>query len=308
MITRKIIMPMAAACFCLHAYAQQEMPLYPDSVVNSRKAPNNEGKVERADGGIGYSRVSVPSVQIFKAPAGKANGAAMVVCPGGGYSGLAYTKEGINFAKRLNEMGVTAIVLKYRMPNDTTMWDRSIGPLQDAQQAIRLVRQHAAEWQVDVNRVGLMGSSAGGHLASTAGTHFKKSYIPNREQTNLRPDFLVLVYPVISMADSITHRGSRNNLIGNNPPADKVQAFSNELQVTPETPPTFLVHATDDKVVGVENSVYFYSALVRNKVPAELHVYERGGHGFGMQTSNPDEHWMDRLENWLRDNGWLKKK
>lgn len=296
-----------ATSLSLTAYAQQEHPLYPDTVVNSRKAPNHEVKVDRPDGGIGYSRVSVPTVQIFKAPADKANGAAMVVCPGGGYSGLAYTKEGINFAKRLNEMGVTAIVLKYRMPNDTTMWDRSVGPLQDAQQAIRLVRQHAAEWNVDVNRVGLMGSSAGGHLASTAGTHFKKSYIPNRDQVNLRPDFLVLVYPVITMADSITHRGSRNNLIGNNPTAAQVQEFSNELQVTTETPPTFLVHASDDKAVPVANSINFYSALIRNSVKAELHVYQRGGHGFGMNTSNPDEHWMDRLENWLRDNGWLKK-
>ncbi|SHM55816.1 Acetyl esterase/lipase [Chitinophaga jiangningensis] len=307
MITRKIILPLMATCFSLSAYAQQEMPLYPDSVVNSRKGPNKEVKTDRPDGGIGYTRVSVPTVQIFKAPADKANGAAMVVCPGGGYSGLAYTKEGINFAKRLNEMGVTAIVLKYRMPNDTTMWDRSIGPLQDAQQAIRLVRQHAAAWKIDVNRVGLMGSSAGGHLAATAGTHFKKSYIPNSDQVNLRPDFLVLVYPVISMVDSITHRGSRNNLIGNNPSAEKVQEFSNELQVTGETPPTFLVHASDDKAVVVDNSINFYSALIRNKVPAELHVYQRGGHGFGMSTSNPDEHWLDRLENWLRDNGWLKR-
>lgn len=287
--------------------AQQFMPLYPDSIVNSRNAPDNEVRREQ-NGSISFEKVSVPMVQLFRAPAEKANGAAMVVCPGGGYGGLAYTHEGINFARRLNEMGITVLVLKYRMPDDATMWDRNIGPLQDAQQAIRLLRQHAAQWHIDTNRVGLMGSSAGGHLAATAGTHFGQSYIPNKENINLRPDFLVLVYPVISMEDSLTHMGSKKNLIGADASPEKVRAFSNELHVTKTTPPAFLVHATDDKAVVVGNSIAFYTALVKQQVPAELHVYQRGGHGFGMRTSNPDEHWFDRLENWLRDNGWLKNK
>lgn len=286
--------------------AQQFLHLYPDSVVNSRKAPDNEVKREQ-NGSLSFEKVSIPMVQLFPAPADKANGAAMIVCPGGGYGGLAYTHEGINFARRLNEMGITVLVLKYRMPDDATMWDRNIGPLQDAQQAIRLARQHANEWHIDINRIGLMGSSAGGHLAATAGTHFGQSYIPNKENTSLRPDFLVLVYPVISMEDSLTHKGSKKNLIGVDATPEKVRNFSNELQVTAATPPTFLVHATDDKAVVVGNSLAFYTALVKQQVPAELHVYQRGGHGFGMRTSNPDEHWFDRLENWLRDNGWLKK-
>ncbi|TWV95104.1 alpha/beta hydrolase [Chitinophaga pinensis] len=286
--------------------AQQFMPLYPDSVVNSRNVPDKEVKKDN-NGSLSFDKVSVPAVQLFLPPADKANGAAMIVCPGGGYSFLAYTHEGINFARRLNEMGITVFVLKYRMPDNATMWDRTIGPLQDAQQAIRLVRQRAKEWHIDVNRVGLMGSSAGGHLASTAGTHFDHSYIPNPEHTNLRPDFLVLVYPVISMADSLTHQGSKDNLIGKDAAPATVTEFSNELQVTDKTPPAFLVHATDDKGVVVGNSIAFYTALVRHNVRAELHAYQRGGHGFGMRTSNPDEHWLDRLENWLRDNGWLKR-
>jgi acetyl esterase/lipase len=288
------------------ASAQRFIPLYPDSVVNSRNAPDNEVKHDQ-NGSLSFEKVSVPMVQLFSAPADKANGAAMIVCPGGGYGGLAYTHEGINFARKLNEMGITVLVLKYRMPDETTMWDRNIGPLQDAQQAIRLARQHAKEWHIDVNRVGLMGSSAGGHLAATAGTHFGKSYIPDPEGTSLRPDFLVLVYPVISMEDSLTHQGSKKNLIGLDASPEKVRTFSNELQVTAATPPTFLVHATDDKAVVVGNSIAFYTALVKQHVPAELHIYQRGGHGFGLRTSNPDEHWFDRLENWLRDNGWLKK-
>jgi acetyl esterase/lipase len=186
------------------------------------------------------------------------------------------------------------------------MEKREIGPLQDAQQAIRLVRERAVEWQVNPDRIGIMGFSAGGHLASTLGTHYSTAVIDNEKQTKLRPDFMVLLYPVISFADSITHEGSRDQLIGKNPPAQKVRYFSNELQVTADTPPTFLVHAGDDKGVSVKNSLFFYEHLIRFNVPAELHIYENGGHGFGIENSTTTDRWMDRLASWLRSNQMIK--
>jgi acetyl esterase/lipase len=203
-------------------------------------------------------------------------------------------------------MGVTAFVLKYRLPNDSTMPNKEIGPVQDAQRAIQVVRQRAAEWSVDPNHIGLMGFSAGGHLASTAGTHFKHHYIEARRRENLRPDFLILGYPVISFSDSIGHKGSRTKLLGEHPTEEKIKEYSNELQVTKKTPPTFLVHAKDDKTVPVPNSQHFYEALQNHKVPAELYLYEKGGHGFGMNNKTSDVKWMDLLEQWMRSNGWVK--
>jgi acetyl esterase/lipase len=201
---------------------------------------------------------------------------------------------------------VAAFVLKYRLPSDTIMIDKAIGPLQDAQRAIQMVRQKAVAWGVDPGRIGIMGFSAGGHLASTAGTHFNP-LIDNKENISVRPDFMILLYPVISFSDSIGHRGSRNNLIGPKPSADKVMEYSNELWVTPRTPPCFLVQAGDDHTVLVQNSVAFYEALQQNGVAAELHIYPKGGHGFGLHNTTTKDQWFDRLQNWLDDNGWLKK-
>ena len=186
----------------------------------------------------------------------------MVICPGGGYWVTSIVKEGFAVAREFNKWGVAAFVLKYRIPNDSSMIDKKIGPLQDAQRAIQLVRMHAKEWNVDANKVGIMGFSAGGHLASTAATHFNHSYIENTNNINLRPDFSIFIYPVISFQDSIGHIGSRDQLIGKNPPKPLLDSFSNELQVTAQTPPTFLVHATDDDVVPVMNSIVFYEALL----------------------------------------------
>jgi acetyl esterase/lipase len=237
----------------------------------------------------------------------KANGTAVIICPGGGYVHLAIDHEGYEVARKLNEMGIVAIVLKYRLPSDSTMIDKTIGPLQDAQEAIKLVRENAAAWGVNPNRIGIMGFSAGGHLASTAGTHFTKAVIENKAGTSLRPDFMILGYPVISFSDSIGHRGSRDNLIGHHPSEELIKEYSNELQVTPQTPPTFLVQAGDDKTVNVENSIHFYEALLRNGVPAEMHLYPHGGHGFGLHNPTTNDQWIERLQNWLDANGWLKK-
>jgi acetyl esterase/lipase len=242
--------------------------------------------------------VSIPSITVYKAA--KPNGRAVIICPGGGYSILAFDKEGTRVAEEMNRWGITCFVLKYRIPDDSTNIDKTVAPLQDAQQAIRWVRSNAKEWGVNKSQIGIMGFSAGGHLASTAATHFTfKADAANADTTSVRPDFAVLVYPVISFDSSITHKGSRNNLIGTKPSKEAADFFSNELQVTAATPPSFLVHASDDGAVPVENSVRYYQACVKNKVPVEMHLYPKGGHGFGMLNKTTDDNWLERLKNWL---------
>ncbi|MCW3094374.1 MAG: alpha/beta hydrolase [Ferruginibacter sp.] len=274
-----------------------EMPLYKNAVPNSIAKANKENSTFQ-DNVTRIAKVSVPTITMFK-PA-QANGKAVVICPGGGYGILAFDKEGTRIAEEMNKWGVTAFVLKYRLPEDSTMMDKSIGPLQDAQQAIRLVRKNAKEWGVNKNQIGIMGFSAGGHLAATATTHFTfKADASDSDTTSLRPDFSILCYPVISFDSTITHKGSRNNLIGSKATKEKTDFFSNELQVTKNTPPTFLVHAGDDGTVPVENSIRFYQACIKNKVPAEMHLYPKGGHGFGMNNTTTDDNWMERLKNWM---------
>jgi len=287
--------------------AQQELPLYGNQPIPNLKPGPDRESVDTTTGPVrySYSLVSRPTVQVFLPPPGIATGTAVVVCPGGGYLHLAFTHEGTDVAWMLNDLGIAAFVLKYRLPNDETMIDKTIGPLQDAQRAIQLVRQRAADWGIDPARVGIMGFSAGGHLASTAGTHFNQAVIDNPDKISLRPDFMILVYPVISFQDSIGHRGSRDNLIGLRPDATLIRKYSNELQVTAQTPPTFLVHAGDDKTVPVANSLHFYEALQANGVPAEMHIYPHGGHGFGMNNPTTTDRWTDRLRSWLVDGGWI---
>lgn len=185
------------------------------------------------------------------------------------------------------------------------MQDKSIGPLQDAQEAIRIARRNAKEWGLNPNKIGIMGFSAGGHLASTASTHFNDKVYEPKDTTSARPDFSILIYPVITMADN-THKGSRENLLGKTPSQDLVNSFSNELQVTKETPPAFLIHATDDNTVPAQNSINYFLALKKNGVPAELHIYEKGGHGFGLGRSNGTEStWPEACKNWLKARGLL---
>jgi acetyl esterase/lipase len=290
------------------AQAQQIIPLYRDSIPNSRPGKDEEqSDPGKEPGHTSLSKVSRPSLTAFLPAKELANGTAIIVCPGGGYSHLAIGHEGFEVAKRLNELGIAAFVLKYRLPSDLTMFEKEIGPLQDAQRAIQLVRENAVAWGVDRSRVGIMGFSAGGHLASTAGTHFRTAVIDNKDNSSLRPDFMVLLYPVISFSDSIGHRGSRDNLIGVNPTPDKIREYSNEWQVTAQTPPCFIVQAGDDRTVKAQNSIDFYEALLRHGVAAELHMYPKGGHGFGLHNASTKDQWMDRLQNWLDANGWLKK-
>lgn len=285
--------------------AQQVVPLYTDKIVPNSK-PCNEKDHEFIDtswnknGLLIVDHITTPTLAVYP-PKRKGNGTAVIICPGGGYAVLAAGHEGSDVAKAFNEAGVTAFVVRYRLPKDECMTNKAFVPLMDAQQAIWFVRTHAAEYGLDIHKIGIMGFSAGGHLASTVGTHFN----PVRKEltgADLRPDFMILIYLVVSFNDSIAHIGSRDNLLGQHPDKDLVHLFSNEEQVTSQTPPTFLVHASDDEVVPPENSVRFYQALQKNKVPAELHLYEHGGHGFGLHNSTTKEDWFVSCIEWMRTN------
>jgi acetyl esterase/lipase len=260
-----------------------------------------------APGAVGTEDVDKPSITIFLPPPEKATGAAVVVCPGGGYGGLAITYEGYDVAEWLNQRGVAGFVLKYRLGKRY----RHPAPLQDVQRAIRMVRAGAKEWNLDPNRIGVWGFSAGGHLASTAATHFddgKADADDPIEKQSCRPDFAILSYPVITMTKPFTHAGSRNNLLGNDPDTKLVDSVSSEKQVTAKTPPTFLFHTGDDAVVPVENSVLFYLALRKAGIPAEMHVYEKGRHGVGLALKDEVlSSWPGRLEAWMKARGMLKK-
>lgn len=291
--------------FALAAEAQTEIPLY-KTIPNSIPSANKERSETDKAGIVRTYDVSQPTLTIYLPPAKKATGTGVIVVPGGGYGLLAIKHEGHDVAKALNDMGIAAFVLKYRLPDDSIMTDPSIGPVQDAQRAIQIVREKAKEYGIKSNRLGILGFSAGGHLASTAGTHFDTNYIDVSRKTNLRPDFMVLIYPVISFTDSLTHKGSRTNLIGKNPSAEKIKTFSNDQQVTAKTPPSFLVHAKNDKGVVIQNSRQFYAACLKHHVPAELYEFEEGGHGFGLINPTSDVKWMDLLKIWLQKNKFLK--
>ncbi len=286
--------------------AQQTFPLYPDAIPNSIPSPDKE-RSER-DGLLRIFNVTRPTLTAFLPPAEKATGAAVIICPGGGYFILAAEHEGSDVARAFNEIGVAAFVLKYRLPEDSTMVNKTIGPLQDAQQAIRRVRAEAAKWNIEPDRIGILGFSAGGHLAATAGTHFANPVLPDATPASIRPDFMVLVYPVINFSGKIGHSGSRNRLLGKEPSPALAAEYSPDLQVSADTPPAFLVHASDDNGVKPENSISMYEALLRHGIKAELHIYQQGGHGFGLTAGNADEKWMERCRNWMKTNGWLNKK
>ncbi|MBP6827339.1 MAG: alpha/beta hydrolase [Saprospiraceae bacterium] len=283
----------------VYAQTPTKSMLYPGKIPNSKPAENLE-KTEVNQWGVSFTTAtSIPTITPYIPD--QPNGKAVIICPGGGYFGTAGDHEGKQVAKALNAAGITAFVLKYRIPEDRYCIDKSLAPLQDAQQAIRLVRKNAAAWNIRPDRIGILGFSAGGHLAATAATHFTASADPSeRDTTSVRPDFAVLIYPVISFSDSIGHLGSRTALLGEHPGKEQIRFFSNELQVTPQTPPTFLVHAEDDTVVPVSNSTTLYRACLQNKVPVEMHLYPKGGHGFGLNNPTAGEQWINLLTGWIK--------
>jgi acetyl esterase/lipase len=251
------------------------------------------------------SKVTVPTITLFTPTENKANGTSIIIFPGGAYSHLSMNKEGKKVAKWLNSLGITAFLLKYRMPSDLTMKDKTIGPLQDAQEAVRLVRRNAVKWNLDSTKIGIIGFSAGGHLAATLSTNFSEKTYNSLDETSPRPDFTILIYPVISMQKDITHNGSKEKLLGLNPSEELINKFSCELNVNKSTPNSFIVHATDDQSVPVENSIKYYLALKNKKIQCELHLYEKGGHGFGLGVLNTSKNWTLDCENWLKSNGYI---
>jgi acetyl esterase/lipase len=298
-----ILLAVLHALLCHSLQAQQAISLY-DKIPNSKPGLNTETSVI-TNGILRIHDVSVPSLAMYEPSAAAGKRTAIIICPGGGYGILAASHEGSDVAKLFNSWGITAFVLKYRLPDDSIMINKEIGPLQDAQRAIQLVRQNAKQWNIDPTKIGIMGFSAGGHLAATVSTHFNKPVIENPDNISLRPDFSLLIYPVISFTDSLTHMGSRNNLIGKNPTPEKIREYSNEMRVGAQTPATFLVHAKDDKAVNVANSLRYHEALLKNNVAAEVRIYDQGGHGFGMNNKTTTDSWVERLKVWLEANQYL---
>ena len=275
------------------------------TIPDEIKAPDYKENESIIDGKVqSTSLVTVPTLSIFLPKENKPNQTAVLIFPGGGYQHLAIDKEGTKVAQWLNSLGIAAFVVKYRLPNDKIMKNKNVGPLQDAQEAMRYVRQNAAKYNIDANKIGIIGFSAGGHLASTLATHYDEKVYESTSKISARPDFSLLIYPVISMQNDITHKGSQISLLGDNASQALIDSFSNEKKVTSQTPPTFLIHATDDKTVLPENSINYYLALKKNNVPAELHIYEKGGHGFGLGVKDTSKFWTRDCEEWLKNHNY----
>jgi alpha-L-rhamnosidase len=319
-MTMKKNIPPTSTVFCIFIIflpiflsAQAKIPLYEDG-----KVPNSIPTSVFVDSIVDQSpytgrdtvflvpRTIMPTLTVFNAQGNKTAGLAIIVCSGGSYRGVADWVEGTPAAKRLAASGITVFLLHYRVPRSDLIVIKEIGPIQDLQTAIKYVREHANEYHINPDKLGIMGFSAGGHLVSTAGTHFTRTYIHNPKGTNLRPDFMVLAYPVISFTDSITHWLSRRNLIGPEISPAKIIEYSNELQVTTRTPPTFITHAIDDTVVKVANSLSFAAALEQKHVPVKLFLYPRGGHGFGIYNETAPTQWIDSCIEWIKKEDWVQ--
>ena len=284
------------------AYPQDTiLPLWPSDAVPNR-IESDEVEILEKDAIQRISYVQYPQIEVYLPSEANSTGKAMLIFPGGGYHILAYDWEGSDIAKFLNSKGIAGIVVKYRLPVSKSLVNNQFVPIQDAQRAMRLTRYMAKTWNIADKKIGIIGFSAGGHLASTLGTHFDDEvykYVDGADLLSARPDFMALVYPVISFSASSAHSGSKKALLGDEPDSESIKYFSNELQVTENTPPTILFHAADDKGVPPENSLLFFQALNQKGVPAELHIYPEGGHGFSLATKNQSlSRWTQHLYEW----------
>lgn len=289
--------------------AQQIIPLYDNGIPNAKPCDAIQHEfidsTWNRNGLLIVNNIIKPALALYTPAVEKSNGTAVLICPGGGYGVVAAGHEGADVAKAFNDIGITAFVLYYRLPNDACMTNKAFVPLMDAQQAMYIIRKNAKQYGISENKVGIIGFSAGGHLAASASVHFNDAVRKELAGFNLRPDFSILVYPVISFSDSIGHIGSRDNLIGKNPDKKMIHYFSNEEMVTSKTPPAFLVHASDDDGVKPDNSILYYQALLKKNVSAEMHLYQHGGHGFGLNNTSTTDQWFQRCANWLKVGGWL---
>jgi acetyl esterase/lipase len=301
MVSKALILGMMVVVSVCSSAQSFKLNLYPDGAIPNY---NDVGELEVCDTTdiVRISKVQTPDISVFLPSKKNRTGAAVVICPGGGYYILAYDWEGEDIAKFWNSKGVTAIVLKYRLPTSEAQIEPYMSPLMDAQRAMRLVRFHAKDWGIDPGRIGIMGFSAGGHLASSLSTHYDSGdmkAIDPVEKVSCRPDFSILMYPVISFTGEFQHSGSRKALVGED--KELMNYFSSELQVTKDTPPAILIHASDDQAVPVENSIRYYQALIKNGVEAEMHIYPHGGHGFSLAVGKGHlEGWTERVNEWVR--------
>jgi acetyl esterase/lipase len=301
-VLTKIGLLICITFFYMTTALAQYQPLY-KTIPNNISSKNQEAE-SSSTGILIVEKVSIPSYQYFRVANDNQKRPCVIICPGGGYTILAAGHEGTDVAKYFNSIGVNAIVLKYRIPNDANQIDKSIAPLQDAQQAILLAKINADTWGIDKNKIGIMGFSAGGHLASSLATHYNDIKIDNPTKVSLRPDFQILIYPVISFGPE-GHEGSRINLIGNaNDEKTKkaIDYFSSEKQITKDAPIAFLVHSKDDDVVPVANAIHYYDNLIAHKVPAELYLYEKGAHGYGMKNPTSEIVWTSVMKTWMQKN------
>lgn len=281
------------------AKAQDFVPLWP-----AGKKPNNNGK-KIADSLFNERiwQVATPGIYCFVVPKDENNGTAVLIVPGGGYARLSHLYSGFNLAKWYNSIGVSAFVLIHRLPHQQDLINKQLAPVQDAQRAIRIIRANAVQWNIKTDRVGIMGISAGGHVATTLGTHVKDEAAVKDtiDQYSYRPDFMVLLSPVVTMG-KFAHGGSKKNFLGVDTTKTNIENYSGELQVTSFTPPTFLVHAQNDSTVKVQNSVLFYQALVEKKINASLHIFPQGAHGIRLdENPGSTELWTNLLEAWLKE-------